>query len=187
MFHRRQIRPCSCVVLIGLMGTGKSSLGRRVAGRLGYDFADTDTLVENRARMPITEIFTTHGEPWFRDRESEVLTTLEGRRSTVIATGGGIVVRPENIPILHRTGMVAWITTDEDVLFKRVSRNRNRPLLLTPDPRATLHELLEARGPLYRAAAGNRVLDNSHLRLDEAADIVIRMLTDYENARPPRC
>jgi shikimate kinase len=156
------------LVLVGFMGCGKSSVGRLAAGMLGYDFVDTDQLVVERAGLAIPDIFKFQGETAFRQLESEALASLRGRDGLVVATGGGIVTRPENVPLLQELGVVVWIDANEEALFERVSRNNARPLLQTENPRATLRALLEARRPLY-AAVAQGTIDNSGLRRPEAA------------------
>jgi len=163
------------LLLIGFMGTGKSSVGRLLASRLHYRFVDTDALVVKAAGMPITEIFARDGEARFRDYESEALASLRGRRSLVIATGGGIVERPENHPLLREIGLPIGLSATEEVIFKRVSRNRRRPLLRTPDPRGTIAALLERRRPLYAAAVAFEV-DTTTLTHEEVADAVLARL-----------
>ncbi len=137
------------------MGSGKSSVGRLLAARLGFRFVDTDALVVEAAGMPIAEIFATYGEAAFREYEAEALESLldQNRQRLVVATGGGIVTRESNLPLLHRLGFVAGLTASEDVIFERVSRNKKRPLLNTPNPRETVSNLLAVRAPLYAAAA----------------------------------
>jgi len=163
------------LLLIGFMGTGKSSVGRLLAKRLGYRFADTDALVVKAAGMPITEIFARDGEARFREYESEALAGLRGRRSLVIATGGGIVERPENHPLLREIGLPVGLSASEAVIFERVSRNKRRPLLQTPDPRGTIAALLERRRPLYAAAADFEV-DTSALTHEEVAGAILARL-----------
>lgn len=135
------------------MGSGKSSIGRLLARKLRRRFADTDRLVIGREGREIAEIFRTDGELRFREVETAVLRSLEGRCGLVVATGGGIVTRPENVEILRRLGFVVWLKADEDVILERVSRNENRPLVQTADPRATIRELYAKRLPLYEAAS----------------------------------
>ena len=141
------------LVLIGPMGAGKSSVARELSRLTRRRWVDTDQLVVRRAGRSITEIFATEGEETFRQMETAALTSLDGCHRLVVATGGGIVTRPENIPLLRALGCVVWLTADVDVLFERVSRNDRRPLLQTDDPRTTLLELLERRQPLYAACA----------------------------------
>lgn len=142
------------LVLIGPMGAGKSSVARLLSTWTGWRGVDTDGWVRReQGGLPIAEIFAARGEAFFRDRESAALDSLRHRHRLIVATGGGIVLRPENRERLRALGAVIWLTAEEDVLFERVSRNQRRPLLHTADPRATLVELLRARAPLYRSCA----------------------------------
>jgi shikimate kinase len=160
------------IVFIGFMGSGKTSIGRLVAHRLGFQFIDTDAVIVERAGMQVSEIFARHGEDWFRDQESAALHSLSILQRAVISTGGGVVLRPENRALLGEIGFVVWLTAGEEVIYERVSRNKKRPLLQTADPRATVHELLEKRRPLYTEAA-QFTLDSSTLKHEAAADAVI--------------
>lgn len=154
------------------MGSGKSSIGRLVARRLRFRFVDTDRLVVQRAGMEISRIFAESGEEKFREMETEALSSLAGKSGHVIATGGGIVTQPRNLPLLNELGAVVWLTAAEEVIFDRVSRNRKRPLLHTENPRETIHALLEARRPLY-AAAAQSVIDSTSLTHVQAANAVL--------------
>jgi shikimate kinase len=160
------------LILIGFMGTGKSTIGRLIAGRLGFRFLDTDALVVESAGTEIPEIFRKEGEEGFRQRESAVLESLQGTARCVVATGGGIVLREQNRALLRNLGLVVLLTASEDAIFERVSRNSRRPLLETTDPRATVQEMLTARAPLY-ALAAEWALDNTELSHGQAADAVI--------------
>jgi len=161
-------------VLIGFMGSGKSSIGRILATKLGFPIVDTDAMVVETAGMPITEIFSHGGEEAFRNYESDVLRRLANRLTPgmVIATGGGIVTREENMPLLRQLGFVVLLHAHEDILFERVSRNKLRPLLHTPNPRETFSRLLTVRGPLYEAAADFMVDTGTHTHT-QAADAII--------------
>lgn len=142
------------VVLIGFMGCGKTTVGALLAQQLGFAFVDMDHLIVKKAGVSIPRIFQERGEAGFRALESEVLEELcQTTRRSVISTGGGVVTVPENLPRLRRLGYVIWFNLPEDVLFERISRNQDRPLLHTPDPRRTVSELLQKRLPLYSAAA----------------------------------
>lgn len=156
------------------MGSGKSSIGRILATKLGFHFLDTDAMVVEAAGMQITEIFALKGEEGFRDYESRTLDFLMQRqaRAAVIATGGGIVTRPANVPLMHQLGFVVQLTACEEVIFERVSRNKARPLLHTPNPRETVSQLLAQRAPLY-AAAADFVVDTSAKSHIQAADEII--------------
>lgn len=160
------------IVLIGFMGSGKTSVGRLVAQRLGFQFIDTDALVVERVGMQISEIFARHGEPWFRDQETAALRSLCILNRAVVSTGGGVILREENREVLRELGLVVWLTASEDTIFERVSRNKKRPLLQTDDPRRTVHDLLEQRRPLYEGAA-QFTLDSTQLGHDAAAESVI--------------
>ncbi len=142
-----------CIVLIGPMGAGKSSVARELARLTARRWTDTDKQVVRETGLAITEIFSRHGESHFRRLETEALRSLLGEPRLIVATGGGIVTREENLPLLRALGCVAFLTASEDVLFERVSRNRQRPLLQTEDPRAALHALIRSRGPLYADCA----------------------------------
>jgi shikimate kinase len=139
------------------MGSGKSSVGRLLARTLQGRFVDTDRLVIDRAGMEIREIFAKHGETFFRSEEARALRSLLGGKRLVVATGGGIVTLPENLPALKELGFVVWLSASEEVIWERVSRNTKRPLLHTENPKETVHNLVEARNPLYESAAEMKV------------------------------
>ncbi len=160
------------LVLIGPMGAGKSSIARELTRLTGRKFIDTDRLIVQSAGCPIATIFEREGEARFRQLENEALGSLAGTRGAVIATGGGIVQRPENVALLRDLGCVVWLTASDDVLFARVSRNSRRPLLQTADPRATLGEISARRKPLY-AACAHCTVDTSALSHAEAAEAVL--------------
>jgi shikimate kinase len=164
--------PRENIILVGFMGTGKSSIGKRVAKQLGFQFLDTDQLVTDRAGLAVSEIFAQQGEAAFRDLETSVLISRGHLNRCVIATGGGLVIREENRALLREMGFVVGLTATEEVIFERVSRNDKRPLLQTEDPRATLRRLLEAREPFYRDAA-QFTLDTSVIPHAEAAEAII--------------
>lgn len=154
------------------MGCGKSSVGRRIAGKTGRLFVDTDELVTAKAGRPITRIFAEQGEAHFRDLETAALHELEGQTGLVLATGGGIILREENRGALRRIGSVVWLDADPDVLFERVARNRKRPLLHTENPRASFDALLAERRAIYETAADFRI-DSTALSHDDAARLVL--------------
>ena len=166
------VSPADNVVLVGFMGAGKSSIARELTRLTGRRCTDTDHLVARAEGAPIPEIFARQGEAYFRDRETDALRTLQNARRLVIATGGGIVLRAENVPLLRALGCVVWLRAHEDVLFERVQRTTKRPLLQTADPRATLHELLQQRDPLY-AACAHLVVDTTEHAHAEVASLVI--------------
>ncbi len=139
--------------LVGLMGAGKTTVGRLLARRLKLRFLDSDHEIERRCGVKVPVIFEIEGETGFRSRESQAiaeLTTLEG---IVLATGGGVVMSGENRRLLGASGTVVYLCARPEDLYERVRHDRNRPLLATPDPLARLHELYAERDPLYRALA----------------------------------
>jgi len=162
------------LVLIGFMGSGKSSVGRLLTTKLGFQLVDTDAMVVEDAGMQITDIFAWQGEEGFRQYESKALASLIelGSHGLVVATGGGIITRESNLPLLRKLGFVVSLTASEDVIFERVSRNRARPLLHTPNPRATVSQLLARRSPLY-AAAADFTVDTSTKSHAQVADEII--------------
>lgn len=160
------------LVLIGFMGCGKSSVGRRVAGLTGHRFLDSDDLIVQADGRSISDIFADDGEEFFRSIESRVLADAIGLCGVILSTGGGAVLRPENRDTLRRIGLVAWLDADPDVLFERASRSGRRPLLQTEDPRGAFDTLLAARRAIYTETADFRV-DSTALGHDEAAQMLL--------------
>lgn len=140
------------IVLVGMMGAGKSTVGRRLAARLHLPFVDADTEVETAHRMPIPEIFETYGEPYFRDGESRVIARLLEGGPVVLATGGGAFMREETRSRIKAKAISLWLKADIDVIMRRVRRRADRPLLQTPDPEGTVARLLTEREPVYQHA-----------------------------------
>ena len=165
------------VVLIGLMGAGKSTVGRRLAAIMGRDFVDADDAIEDAAQRKISEIFEEFGEAYFRDGERRVIARLMEENSGVIATGGGAFVDPETRALILETGIAVWIDCDVDTLVERTSRRGHRPLLNTGNPREILTRLLNERGPLY-AEAPVRVKSNEGPHTD-TAQAILRAIEDY--------
>jgi shikimate kinase len=163
------------IVLIGFMGTGKSSTGRALGRKTGLPRFDTDEMVSTRFALPVSEIFARFGEEKFREAETETLRQLANKRPAIIVTGGGIVLRPENVKLLRELGTLVCLEADEETLFRRISRRATRPLLQTENPRATMAELWRIRKPLYRDAADVR-LDTSRLTHDEVADAILKKI-----------
>ncbi len=141
------------VFLVGPMGSGKTAVGRALAGRLGLPFADSDAEIESRTGVDIAYIFEREGEEGFRIRERDVIDSLTKSEAIVLATGGGAVLLPENRERLAARGTVIFLDTTIEQQLARTRRSRNRPLLAAPDRRARLEELAAAREPLYRAIA----------------------------------
>jgi shikimate kinase len=161
------------IFLVGLMGAGKTSVGRLLAKRFGKTFYDCDLEIERRTGVKIPVIFDIEGEAGFRNREANVLSELVELNDIVLATGGGAILRDENRQALMRRGTVVYLRASLDDLWQRTRHDRNRPLLHTPDPRAKLEELFAQRDPLYREVAsvimdtGNQSLGNLANRLEQ--------------------
>ena len=141
------------IVLIGPMGAGKSAVGRALASAMGMQFIDTDLLIEDRCGADIPWIFDIEGEQGFRKRETTVLKEISTVSNSVIATGGGVVETPENHVLLKKTGKVVYLSAPANVLFRRVAKDKSRPLLQVENPRAAYEELFGRRDPIYRQLA----------------------------------
>jgi shikimate kinase len=141
------------IFLVGLMGAGKSTIGRHLAKSLGMEFVDSDHELERRTGASIPLIFDVEGEAGFRQREKKLIDELTQRNRIVLATGGGVVLDPDNRAWLRERGRVIYLYATVEQLLTRTAKDRNRPLLQTADPRARLQELLQARDPLYREVA----------------------------------
>jgi shikimate kinase len=166
------------IVLIGFMGTGKSLVGKVLEQHTRFRRFDTDEIISSRLKMPIEKIFSIHGEEHFRDLETETLRFLSAAEPAIIVTGGGIVMRSENIDLLKQLGAVVWLDADEATLRTRIHRLNDRPLLQTANPEETLSELLEAREPLYKNAADLRV-DISQKNPEEIAELILKNIRDF--------
>ncbi|MBI3880174.1 MAG: shikimate kinase [Verrucomicrobia bacterium] len=140
------------IALIGFMGVGKSSVGRMAAAALGYDFVDTDELIEQRAGAKVPEIFQHQGEPAFREMERAILRELAGWSRKVVATGGGLAAQPGNLDELKRHALVVCLWAAPETVWERVRHQTHRPLLNVPDPVARIRELLAEREPFYKQA-----------------------------------
>ena len=140
------------VVLVGMMGAGKSSIGRRAALRLGIPFVDADTEIEKAAGMSISDIFAVRGEAEFRAGEARVLLRLLDGGPQVLATGGGAFINPQARAAIESNGVSVWLKAELDVLMKRIRRRHDRPLLQTGDPAAILRKLMDERDPVYALA-----------------------------------
>ena len=168
------------IVLIGMMGAGKSSVGRCLERRTGLTLLDTDEIVSSKFGMSIPEIFAKHGENKFREAEAKAVRAMAITKKTIIVTGGGIVLQQENVELLRRMGVIVWLDGNEDTLFARASRRRNRPLLQTKNPRKTFSQIFDARRSLYADTADVRV-DTSVLTDEE---ISVAILSKLEKVNP---
>ncbi|KJS16320.1 MAG: shikimate kinase [Peptococcaceae bacterium BRH_c4b] len=165
------------VVLIGFMATGKTTVGRRLAARLGLDFVDTDAEIERITGKTVQEIFSCYGVVRFRSEESLAIKKLAGEKGRVIATGGGVVLDPENITELRRNGVLIRLVAAPEVIVSRVDRKRDRPLLNQSDVRGTVEKLMREREDFYRRAADYTV-DTSSLNKEEAVEQIIFYLRE---------
>ena len=165
----------SNIYLVGLMGAGKTTVGRQLARRLGRRFYDSDHEIVARTGVAIPTIFEIEGEEGFRRRESQTIAELASTSDIVLATGGGVVLNSENRRLLHDTGWVVYLNVPPGMLFERTRHDRNRPLLRVEDPLGKLEELHAMRDPLYREVA-HLVVDGSHLI---ASGIVHHLLREF--------
>jgi shikimate kinase len=160
------------IILVGFMGTGKSASGRLVAKRLDRQFVDMDTVIEERAGKKISDIFADEGEAHFRSLERNLARELSAREDLVIATGGGIVLNPDNISDFSRTGVVICLHADPDTILQRVAKDTHRPLLQGDDDKIkAIRELLAKRQKLYNAIP-LRIDTNNHTARDTAEEVI---------------
>lgn len=170
----------SNIVLIGMMGAGKSTIGRKLALRLGHPFIDTDHALEEWTGKTITDLFCHLGEAGFREQEAELIRKIAQSEQTVIATGGGAVLRPENVTVLKERGWVILLTASPEVLMDRLRGSKTRPLLQGIDPAQRLNDLLEERLPIYREVADWEVITDG-LTPDGVVDRVEKKIREYRN------
>ena len=163
------------IALIGFMGAGKSAVGRELSRRIGWPRHDTDELIREQFGVSIPDIFARHGEPAFRDAETALLKKLRRGIAGIVVTGGGIILRTENVQLLRGMGRSIWLDADEEVLWQRVSKHSTRPLLQTLDPRARFAELLQERLPLYQSAADYRINTTSN-SIAQVTDEIIALI-----------
>ncbi|MDR3474802.1 MAG: shikimate kinase [Devosia sp.] len=170
------------IVLVGMMGAGKTTVGRRLAARLGRHFVDSDEEVEKAANMSIPEIFAARGEADFRAGEARVVARLLRDPDIVLGTGGGAFINPETRALIKAGSVSVWIKAELDLLFQRVSRRSNRPLLKTANPRATLKALIETRYPIY--AEADLTVVSRDVPQDQVANDIVDALIDHLGAPP---
>jgi shikimate kinase len=164
------------VALVGMMGAGKSSIGRRLAARLNVEFRDADSEIENAAGCSISEIFERYGEPAFRDGERKVIARLLTENPHVLATGGGAFMDPTTREKMKATAVTVWLRAPVDVLLARTQRRDTRPLLRNGNPRDTLERLLEQRAPIY--AEADYTLDSEEGPHSTAVERIVAMLSE---------
>jgi shikimate kinase len=171
------------VVLIGLMGAGKSAIGRKLAARLELPFIDADHEIEEAASMSVADIFEHYGEAEFRRLEASVMTRLLGAGATVLATGGGAFMNADTRAAIGAAGVSVWLSADLDLLMARVSRKATRPLLRAPDPRAVMQKLMDERYPVY--ATADVTVISRDVGKDEMADTVVEALHHHLCLKTP--
>ncbi|MBU1305225.1 MAG: shikimate kinase [Alphaproteobacteria bacterium] len=167
------------VVLVGMMGAGKTTVGRRLAARLNRQFLDSDEEIEKAAQMSIPEIFEQRGEAEFRAGEMRVIARVLKQQGMVLATGGGAFVNVETRGLIKAEAVSVWLKAEIDILFERVSRRSNRPLLKTANPRETLRKLIDERYPIY-AEADVTVISRDVPQDVVAADVVDALLAYFK-------
>ncbi|MFM1815918.1 MAG: shikimate kinase [Pseudomonadota bacterium] len=162
------------IVMVGMMGCGKSAIGKRLAQALDLPFVDADEEIEKAAGKSIAEIFAEHGEPHFRDGERKVIARLLGGGPQVLATGGGAFMEPRTRAAVRTHGVSVWLNADIEVLIRRVARRDNRPLLKATDPARKMRELLEQRTPFY--AEADLTIESRDVAHDTIIDEIIQVL-----------
>ncbi|APX11293.1 shikimate kinase [Tateyamaria omphalii] len=163
------------VVMVGMMGAGKTAVGRALALRLDVPFLDSDAEIETAANMTVPEIFERDGEPFFRRKETQVISRLLDEERGILSTGGGAFLAEENRANITARGVSVWLNAGLDLLWQRVRHKDTRPLLRTPDPRATLAEIYAQRVPLY-ALADVSVLSEADMSIEQMVDRVVATL-----------
>ena len=170
------------IVLVGLMGAGKSAIGRKLAARLGLRFVDADREIETAANMAIPDIFASYGEAEFRRLEASVMARLLDGGAHVLATGGGAFIDAGTRRTIAEKGISVWLSADLDLLMKRVSRKSGRPLLNDDDPRAVMRTLIDARYPVY--AEADVTVPSRDVSKEHMADAVIGALRAHLDGAP---
>ncbi|MCP9482010.1 shikimate kinase [Shimia sp. CNT1-13L.2] len=165
------------VVLVGMMGAGKTAVGRALAARLEVPFLDSDAEIEKAANMSIAEIFARDGEPFFRRKEAQVIERLLDEERGILSTGGGAYLADGNRTVIGEKGIAVWLDADLELLWNRVKHKDTRPLLRTADPKATLTEIFEARVPVYSLAELSVKADPSYSIEEMAERVVDALLT----------
>jgi shikimate kinase len=162
--------PAKNIILVGFMGSGKSTIGRELGKLLSYPLIDTDSQIEELEKLSVADIFSLKGESHFRNSETQVVQNLldQGMTHHIIATGGGLPVKEENRPLLKQLGYVVWLDANTDTILERTSRTNTRPLLQTENPRETIERMLEQRNSIYEDVA-HLHLQTSGLSIAETA------------------
>ena len=159
------------IVLVGFMGTGKSTVGRVIAQKLEFHFIDTDDVIEQTSKAKISDIFAEHGEDYFRDLESQAVKSVALMKNQVVATGGGVVLRSSNIDLLRTGGPIFCLNATPKAIWDRVRSSRSRPLLRGPEPLKKIETLLDKRAPYY--ALADHQIETTGVSVDRVADEII--------------
>jgi shikimate kinase len=171
------------IVLVGMMGVGKSSIGRRLGVRLGVPFVDADAEIEAAAGMSIADIFARHGEAYFRSGESRVIARLLEGGPQVLATGGGAIANADTRTAIKAKGVSIWLNAEFDVLMRRINKRKSdRPMLQTADPAATLRQLLDERGPVY--AQSDLTVQSREVPHDAIVSEIMKALSGFLDGPP---
>jgi len=176
---KERLKLLRTIVLIGMMGAGKTAVGKAIAARLGADMRDSDAEIVESAQLTIAEIFERYGEAFFREKETQVISRLLDGPPCVLSTGGGAWLAEKNRRLLTDVACVVWLKADRDLLWQRVRHKTTRPLLRTADPKATLTEILTQREPIY-ALAPRHVHVQPGWSIEETADRVMETLIEAE-------
>lgn len=171
------------IVMVGLMGCGKSSVGKRLANKLGLPFIDADEEIERVAQKSINEIFSDHGETFFRDRESKVIARLLASGPQVLATGGGAFINPQTRAKIKENGISVWLRAELPVLMRRVAKRDTRPLLRDADPEAVMRKLMDDRYPVY--AMADLTVDSREVPHDSIVTEIIENLKKFLHLAQP--
>jgi shikimate kinase len=167
------------IVFVGMMGAGKSTIGRRVAFKLDMDFVDTDLEIENAAQLSISEIFAHYGEQHFRKIEKKIIMRLLAEKKGVISVGGGAFMDENLREYIHQYGISVWLRADFETLMKRVDNQGHRPLLSQDDPKIVMKKLIDLRYPIYEKS--DIIVQNNDISPDKTVDIVLDNLYEYLN------
>ncbi|MFT6072149.1 MAG: shikimate kinase [Alphaproteobacteria bacterium] len=170
------------IVFVGMMGAGKSTVGRRLAFQLDMDFIDTDLEIENAAQLSISEIFAHYGEAHFREIERKIVTRLLTENKGIISVGGGAFMDEALRQHIHAHGISIWLHSDFETLMKRVHNQDHRPLLAQNDPEEVMRKLIETRYPIYQKS--DISIENNDLALDKTINVVLSSVYNYLNTQP---
>jgi len=162
------------IVLTGFMATGKTVVGKLLAEKIGFQYIGTDELIEKQTNMKISEIFAVYGEPYFRDIETEIVRKVSEFDNYVIATGGGVVLRKENMDLLEKNGIIINLTASPDKIYERAKKSNERPLLNIPDPKSEIIRLLNMREPYYKRC--NFRINTDNLSVEEVVNECLKYI-----------